>query len=146
MSKITFDTEDYYDDDTLKDMIECETECYIREYVADMMRERQYWVSNFITMTAKKIVDDTLTAKIPGYKEKIVDKISDIIDGLCWYNIDDNDKLVRVLEDCIEELRPKISKKLDDICMEKLDANYLVDCVTDKFYDMLSDMLMDKKY
>lgn len=146
MSKITFDTEDYYDDDTLKDMIECETECYIREYVADMMRERQYWVSNFITMTAKKIVDDTLTAKIPGYKEKIADKISDIIDGLCWYSIDDNDKLVQVLEDCIEELRPKIFKKLDDICMEKLDANYLVDCVTDKFYDMLSDMLMDKKY
>ena len=146
MSKITFDTEDYYDDDTLKDMIEYETKCYIREYVADMMRKNQYWVSNFITITARKIVDDTLTEKIPGYKQKISDKVSDIIDGLCWYNIDDNDKLVQVLEDCIEELSPKISKKLDDICMEKLDASYLVDCVTDKFYDMLSDMLMDKKY
>lgn len=146
MSKITFDTEDYYDDDTLKDMIEYETKCYIREYVADMMRENQYWVSNFITITARKVVDDTLTEKIPGYKQKISDKVSDIIDGLCWYSIDDNDKLVQVLEDCIEELSPKISKKLDDICMEKLDASYLVDSVTDKFYDMLSDMLMDKKY
>lgn len=144
MSKITFDTEDYYDDETLQDMIESETRCYIRNYVQDMMRKHEYWVPNFITLTAKEIVRDTLVEYIPGYKQEIADQVQNVIrdeyfDGHIRYS----DKFKEVMNECIEECRPVIKSKVNDVCSKNLDANYLVDCVCDEFYNMLSKMLIE---
>ena len=143
MSKITFDTEDYYDYETLQDMIEYETRCYIRNYVQDMMHRHEYWVPNFITLTAKDIVSDVLTEKIPGYKRQIADKVQETIDEMEDYNIRYSDKFKEVMDECIEEYRPLIRNKVNEVCAENIDANYLVDCVCDEFYNMLSKMLAD---
>lgn len=143
MSKITFDTEDYYDDETLQDMIESETRCYIRNYVQDMMRRHEYWVPNFITLTAQNIIKDTLAENIPGYKQKIANKLQDIIEDMEDYHIIYSDSFKNILNECIEEYRPLIRSKVNEACVENIDANYLVDCVCDEFYNMLSKMLVD---
>ena len=143
MSKITFDIEDYYDYETLQDIIESETRCYIRNYVQDMMHRHEYWVPNFITLTAQSIVKDTLAENIPGYKQKIANKLQDIIEGMEDYQIIYSDSFKNILGECIEECRPIIKSKVNDVCAENLNANYLVDCVCDEFYNMLSKMLMD---
>ena len=143
MPEIKFDTEDYYDDETLQDMIESETRCYVRNYVQDMMQKHNYWVSNFIELTAKDIVSDVLTEKIPGYKQQIADKVQETIDEMEDYNIRYSDKFKEVMNECIEECRPIIKSKVNEVCSEKLDANYLVDNVCDEFYNMLSKMLAD---
>ena len=143
MSKITFDTEDYYDDETLQDMIESETRCYIRNYVQDMMHRYEYWVPNFITLTAQSIVKDTLAENIPGYKQKIANKLQDIIEGMEDYQIIYSDSFKNILGECIEEYRPLVRSKVNEVCAENIDASYLVDCVCDEFYNMLSKMLAD---
>lgn len=143
MPEIKFDTEDYYDDETIQDMIESETRCYIRNYVQDMMRKHEYWVPNFITLTAKEIVRDALVEYIPGYKQKIADKVQNIIEDMEDYNIRYSDKFKEVMNECIEECRPVIKSKVDEVCSENLNANYLVDCICDEFYNMLSKMLTD---
>lgn len=143
MPEIKFDTEDYYDDETLQDMIESETRCYVRNYVQDMMQKHNYWVSNFIELTAKDIVSDVLTEKIPGYKQQIAGKVQETIDEMEDYNIRYSDKFKEVMNECIEECRPIIKSKVNEVCSENLDANYLVDSVCDEFYNMLSKMLAD---
>ena len=143
MSKITFDTEDYYDDETLQDMIEYETRCYVRNYVQDMMHRHEYWVPNFITLTAQNIVKDTLAENIPGYRQKIANKLQDIIEGMEDYHIIYSDSFKNILNECIEEYRPLIRNKVNEVCAENIDASYLVDCVCDEFYNMLNKMLAD---
>lgn len=143
MSKITFDTEDYYDDETIQDMIESETRRYIREHVNYMMQKHEYWVPNFITLTAQKIVGDVLIEKVPEYKQQIADKVREIIEGMEDYQIRYSDKFKDVMNQCIEEYRPLIRSKVNDVCAEKIDASYLIDCVCDEFYNMLSKMLND---
>ena len=143
MPEIKFDTKDYYDDETLQDMIESETRCYIRDYVNYMMQKHNYWVPNFIELTAKDIVSDVLTEKIPGYKQQIADKVQETIDEMEDYNIRYSGKFKEVMAECIEECRPIIRSKVNEVCSEKLDANYLVDNVCDEFYNMLSKMLVD---
>lgn len=141
MPEIKFDTEDYYDDETLQDMIESETRCYIRNYVQDMMHKHEYWVPNFITLTAQNIVKDTLAENIPGYKQKIANKLRDSIDEMEDYHIIYSDSFKNIFNECVEECRPLIKSKVESACSENLDANYLVDCVCDEFYNMLSKML-----
>ena len=143
MPEIKFNTEDYYDDETIQDMIESETRCYIRDYVNSMMQKNNYWVSDFIVLTAEDIVSDVLTEKIPGYKQQIADKVQETIDEMEDYNIRYSDKFKEVMNECIEECRPIIKSKVNEVCSEKLDANYLVDNVCDEFYNMLSKMLVD---
>lgn len=141
MPEIKFDTEDYYDNETLQDMIEFETRCYIRNYVQDMMHRHEYWVPNFITLTAQNIVKDTLAENIPRYKQKIANKLQDSIDEMEDYHIIYSDSFKNILNECVEECRPLIKSKVESACSENLDANYLVDCVCDEFYNMLSKML-----
>jgi len=143
MPEIKFDTEDYYDNETLQDMIESETRCYIRNYVQDMMHKHEYWVPNFIMLTAKDIVSDTLTEKIPGYKQQIAGKVRETIDEIGEFNIRYSDKFKEVMNECIEEYRPLIRSKVNEVCAENIDASYLVDCVSDEFYNMLRKMLTD---
>ena len=143
MPEIKFDTEDYYDDETLQDMIESETRRYIREHVNCMMQKHEYWVPNFITLTAKDVVSDVLTEKIPGYKQQIAGKVRETIDEMGEFNIRYSDKFKEVMNECIEEYRPLIRSKVNEVCAENIDANYLVDCVSDEFYNMLRKMLTD---
>ena len=143
MPEIKFDTEDYYDDETIQDMIESETRCYVREHVNRMMQENEYWVPNFITLTAQKIVEDTITECIPGYKQQIADKVQETVEGLEGFDIRYSNKFKDIMNKCIEECRPIISDKVKDVCSENLDAHYLVDCVCDEFYNVLSKMLAD---
>ena len=143
MPEIKFDTEDYYDDETIRDMIEDETRRYIRERVSDMMLNHDYWVPNFITLTAESIVKDMLDEKIPKWKQQVTDKVQDLIDGMDTFDIKYSDVFKRVMSECIEEYRPLVRSKVNEVCAENIDANYLVDCVCDEFYNMLSKMLAD---
>ena len=143
MPEIKFDTEDYYDDETLQDMIEDETRRYIRERVSDMMLNHDYWVPNFITLTAESIVKDVLDEEIPKWKQQVTDKVQDLIDGMDTFDIKYSDVFKRVMSECIEEYRPLVRSKVNEVCAENIDASYLVDCVCDEFYNMLHKMLAD---
>ena len=143
MPEIKFDTEDYYDGDTLQDIIVSETRRYIRDYVNCMMQKNKYWVSDFIVLTAQKVVEDDITERVPKYKQQIADRVRDVVEHLEDYHIKYSDKFKKILDECIEEYRPLIKSKVESACSENLDANYLVDCVCDEFYNMLSKMLTD---
>jgi len=140
MSKITFDTEDYYDDDTLQEMIEYETRSLIRKHVEDMFN-RKTDGDSFIYYVARRTVQEELAGIIPAYKIDIMHKVGDIIEAMEDYQIMYNDTFKQTLSECIEECRPMIKKRVKEACSEKLDASRLVEYVTDEFYDMLGKML-----
>lgn len=142
MSKITFDTEDYYDDDTLQEMIEYETRSLIRKHVEDMFN-RKTDGDSFIFYVARRTVQEELANIIPAYKIDIMHKVGDIIEATEDYQIRYNDTFKKTLSECIEECRPMIKKHVEEACSKKLDASHLVECVTDEFYNMLGKMLMD---
>lgn len=143
MPEIKFDTEDYYDDETIQDMIESETRSYIRDYVNCIMQKNKYWVPDFIVLTAQRIVEDTMTERVPEYKQQIADRVQDVAEHLEDYQIRYSDKFAKILDECIEEYRPLVRSKVNEVCAEKIDANYLVDCVCDEFYNTLRKMLTD---
>lgn len=140
MSKITFDTEDYYDGDTLQEMIEYETRSLIRKHVEDMFN-RKIDGDSFIYYVARRTVQEELGGIIPAYKIDIMHKVEDIIEATEDYQIRYDDTFKKTLSECIEECRPIIKKQVEDVCSEKLDAYHLVECVTDEFYNMLGKML-----
>lgn len=140
MSKITFDTEDYYDDDTLQEMIEYETQRLIRKHVEDMFN-RKTDGDSFIYYVARRTVQEELAGIIPAYKIDIMHKVGDVIEATEDYQIRYDDAFKKTLSECIEECRPMIKKQVENACSEKLDASYLVNCVCDEFYNMLSKML-----
>jgi len=142
MSKITFDTEDYYDDDTLQEMIEYETRSLIRKHVEDMFN-RKTDGDSFIFYVARRTVREELANIIPTYKIDIAHKVGDIIEAMEDYQIRYDDTFKKTLSECIEECRPMIKKRVEEACSEKLDASRLVECVTDEFYNMLGKMLTD---
>lgn len=141
MSKITFDTDDYYDDDTLQEMIEYETRSLIRKHVEDMFN-RKTDGDSFIYYVARRTVQEELASIIPAYKIDIMHKVGDIIENIEDYQIRYDNAFKQILGECIEECRPMIKKNVEEVCAEKLDADRLVDCVTDEFYNMLSKMIV----
>lgn len=142
MSKITFDTEDYYDDDTLQEMIEYETRSLIRKHVEDMFN-RKTDGDSFIYYVARRTVQEELAGIIPAYKIDIMHKVGDVIEAMEDYQVRYDDTFKKTLGECIEECRPMIKKQVEDVCSKKLDASYLIDCVCDEFYNMLSKILAD---
>lgn len=140
MSKITFDTEDYYDDDALQEMIEYETRSLIRKHVEDMFN-RKTDGDSFIYYVARRTVQEELAGIIPAYKTDIMHKVGDVIEATEDYQIRYDSSFKKVIGECIEECRPMIKKQVEDLCSEKLDASYLIACVTDEFYNMLGKML-----
>ena len=141
MSKITFDTDDYYDDEQLQDMIEEETRYYIRTMVSRLMDKKEYWVPNFVSITARMVVEDTLAEKIDGYKEQIAKKGEEYVEDMCDSRVLYSEEFKRVLEDCVEDCRPVVRDSVYKVCMDKVNAHMLVDCVCDEFYKMIEDML-----
>lgn len=141
MSKITFDTDDYYDDETLESMIEYETRSLIRKHVEDMFN-RKTDGDSFIFYVARRTVQEELADIMPAYKIDIMHKAGEIIEATKDYQIRYDDAFKNVLGECIEECRPMIKKRVEEACSEKIDASYLVDCVTDEFYNILHNMLV----
>lgn len=144
MPKITFDTDDYYDDEELRDMIEQETRCYIHSMVSVLMEEHEYWVPNFVSITAQKVVENALAEKIDGYKQKIAEKVEEYVEDMCDSRVLYSDEFKRVLEDCVEDCRPVVRDSVYRVCRDKVNAHMLVDCVCDEFYKMIEDMLCGK--
>lgn len=140
MANITFDTDDYYDDGTLAEMIEQETKFAIGNYVRDMLHKED-GVDDFVYVVAKQYVRELLDECIPTYKQDINEKVRDVINQIEDYHIVYSDKFKAIMSECIEQCRPMIKSNVENICAEKIDANYLVDCVCDEFYNMLSKML-----
>lgn len=45
------------------------------------------------------------------------------------------------IEDCIDEARPKIRQKVDELIEDKLDADFLLNAVSEQFYKRLRQQL-----
>lgn len=140
MANITFDTDDYYDDDTLAEMIEQETKFVIGNYIRDMVHGKN-GVDDFVHVVAKRYVQELLDEYITTYKQDIAEKVKDVINQMKDYHVIYSDKFKAVMSECIEQCRPMIKSNVESVCAEKIDANYLIDCVCDEFYNMLSKML-----
>ena len=80
--------------------------------------------------------------------QKIAEKTLECVDDLSLYNIFRNNsdgnksKGQKVLDECVEEARPKIQEKVDEIIEGKLNANWLINEVTDAFYEKLRYQLI----
>lgn len=145
MSKITFDTDDYYDDTTLKEMVEQETRWMIHEHVKGMLG-REKGMDNLVYNAAAQMVGDVLDEVVPDYKDKIVEQVQDVIENLSRFEVFYySDKPAKIIEETVEEIRPMLQEKAKQCALEKVaeqvDAEQIVDYVCDEFYNIVSKQL-----
>ena len=141
----SFDIEDYFDADEIDEMVRAEAEYIIRDKVNKALRSVS--ISDIIYSTASKTAIEILEEQEVDLHQKIADNVLECIDDLSIYCIlrnDDNgnkSKGQQVLDECVEEARPKIQQKVDDIIEDKLNAGWLIDEVVDAFYYKLREQL-----
>lgn len=145
MSKITFDTDDYYDDDELLHMIAEETRYAIRNHIEEMLG-RKKGIDNLVYNVAAQTVGDVLDEVISDYKDKVVEQVQDVIENLGRFEVFYySDKPAEIIEETVEEIRPMLQEKAKQVALEKVeqqvDAEQIVDYVCEEFYDIVRKQL-----
>jgi hypothetical protein len=146
MQEVLINIEDYLDHDEIKEMVRCETTYAIREKVNHALSLIS--VSDIIYNVAHKIVIQILKEQEVDLHQKIAEKTLECIDELSIYYVlrnDDNgekSKAQQVLDECVEEARPKIQEKINEIIEDKLNADWLINEVVDAFYNKLHEQLV----
>ena len=146
----TFDIniDDYMSISEIGEMVRDEVRYQISDKVDRALKRVS--ISDIIYSTARKTAMQLLEEQDVDLHQKIADKVLESIDDLSLYYVlcdDDNGNKSKgqiVLDECVEEARPKIQQKVDEIIEDKLNADWLVDCVLDDFYNRLRDQLIGK--
>lgn len=142
------DINDYMSADDIEDMVRDEVRYQIRDKADNALR--CVAVSDIIYTTASKIAMQMLEEQDANLHQKMADKVIECVDDLSLYYVfrdDDNGNKSKgqlVLDECVEEARPKIKQKVDEIIEDKLNASWLIDEVVDVFYGKLRDQLIGK--
>lgn len=146
----TFDIniDDYISINEVGEMVRDEVRYQISDKVDRALRYVS--VSDIIYSVASKTAMQLLEEQEVDLHQKIADKVLESIDDLSLYYVlrdDDNGNKSKgqlVLDECVEEAKPKIQQKVDEIIEDKLNADWLVDLVVDDFYGRLRDQLIGK--
>ena len=139
---------DYMSTSEIAEMVRDEVQYQIRDKVDKALKYVS--VSDIIQSAAHKTAMQLLEEQDADIHQKMANKVLECIDDLSLYYVlrnDDNGNKSRgqiVLDECVEEARPKIQQKVDDIIEDKLNADWLVDEVVDTFYGRLRDQLISK--
>lgn len=147
-TSFTIDVYDYFDEYEIEQIIRDEVRCYIRNRVRDSLGINS--ISTIISNVAGDITMRILAEQDVDIHQKIANKTLESLDELSLYYILRNDdtgnksKGQQVLDECVEEARPKIQQKIDEIVENKLNANWLVDEVCDAFYNKLYEQLTNR--
>lgn len=141
----SFDIEDYFDSNEIYEMVRYEAQYIIEEKVNKALRV--VGISDIIFDVAYKTTLNILEEQEIDLHQKIADKTLECINDLSLYHVlrDDKDgkksKGQQVLDECVEEARPKIQQKVDEIIEGKLNTDFLIDEVVDAFYSKLREQL-----
>lgn len=144
--EVSFEIEDYFDSNEIYEMVRYEAQYIIEEKVNKALRI--VGISDIIFDVAYKTTLKILEEQEVDLHQKIADKTLECIDDLSlYYVLRDNDdgtksKGQQVLDECVDEARPKIQQKVDDIIEDNLNAGWLVDEVVDAFYSKLREQLV----
>lgn len=139
---------DYLSAGEIEDMVRDEVRYQICDKVDRILKHTS--ISDIIKYTASEIVMQTLEEQDMDLHQKMADKVLECIDELSLYYVlrnDDNDNKSKgqlVLDECVEEAKPKVKQKLDSIIEDKLDADWLVDMVVDDFYNRLREQIISR--
>lgn len=144
-NSFTINIDDYFYEYEIAQMVRDEVRYYIRNRVEEAFETKS--ISSIISNVASDITMRILAEQDVDIHQKIADKILECLDDLSLYYILRDDyngnrsKGQQVLDECIEEARPKIQQKIDKIIEHKLNADWLVDEVCDAFYTKLCEQL-----
>lgn len=144
--EVSFNIEDYFDSNEIDEIVRSEAGYIINEKVNKYLRGIS--ISDIIFNVAYKTTLKILEEQEVDLHQKIADKVLECIDDLSLYYVlrDDNDgkksKGQQVLDECVEEARPKIQQKVDEIIEGKLNTDFLIDEVVDAFYSKLREQLI----
>lgn len=146
MYEVSLNIEDYLDHDEIKEMVRDATGRAIREKINRVLGA--IGVQDIVYNVARQIVMQILEEQEVNLHQKIAEKTLECVDDLSVYNVfrTDSDgsksKGQQVLDECVEEARPNIQEKVDEIIEGKLSASWLVNEVTDAFYEKLRYQLI----
>ena len=139
---------DYMGTSEIAEMVRDEVQYQIRDKVERSLKYVS--VGDIIQSAARKTAVQLLEEQDADIHQKMANKVLECIDDLSLYYVlcnDDNGNKSRgqiVLDECVEEARPKIQQKVDEIIEDKLNADWLIDEVVDTFYGKLRDQLIGK--
>lgn len=137
---------DYISTKEIEEMVRDEVHYQICDKVNKALKHVA--ISDIIYSVASKTALRLLEEQDADLHKKMATKVLECIDDLSLYYVlcnDDNGNKSRgqiVLDECVEEARPKIQQKVDEIIEDKLNADWLIDEVVDAFYGKLRDQLI----
>lgn len=140
---------DYMSTSEIAEMVRDEVQYQISDKVKKSLKYVS--VGDIIQSAARKTAMQLLEEQDADIHQKMANKVLECIDDLSLYYVlcnDDNGNKSRgqiVLDECVEEARPKIQQKVDEIIEDKLNADWLVDEVVDAFYGKLREQLIGKQ-
>lgn len=143
------DIDNYISTQEIEEMIQDEIKYQITDKVIETLRILS--ITDIIRMTANKIVLQLIEEQDVDFRQKLADKTLECIDDLSLYHIlrnNDNGEKSKgqiVLDECIKEAKPKIKQKINSLIEDKLDVDFLVEAVTDEFYNKLQNLLIKKE-
>lgn len=146
MHEVSLNIEDYLGHDEIKEMVRDATGYAIREKINHVLGV--IGIQDIVYNVARHIVIQILEEQEVDLHQKIAEKTLECVDDLSLYHVfrSDSDgnksKGQQVLDECVEEARPKIQEKVDEIIEDKLNANWLINEVTDAFYEKLHYQLI----
>ena len=146
MHEVSLNIEDYLGHDEIKEMVRDATVYAIREKVNRVLSVIS--IQDIVYDVAHQTVIQILKEQEVDLHQKIAEKTLECVDGLSVYNVFSSDsngnksKAQQVLDECAEEARPKIQEKVDEIIEGRLSANWLIEEVTDAFYNKLHEQLV----
>lgn len=144
----SFNVENYLSYDEIKAIVREEIQYEIQQNVKAYLKSVS--IDKLIGYAAKEFVLQLCEEQDVDVYSGIASKVQVHIDGLQSWNVfyDHKDygksKGQIVLDECVEEARPKIQQKVDEIIEDKLNASWLIDEVVDTFYQKLCDQLIGK--
>ena len=143
------DISDYMSTSEIAEMVRDEVRWQIRDKVEKSLK--YVGVDDIIYSAASKAAMQLLEEQDIDIYQKMATKVFECIDDLSKWQVfnDSKDhgktKGQIVLDECVEEARPKIQQKVDEIIEDKLDADWLIDEAVDAFYGKLRDQLIGKQ-
>lgn len=148
-ASFNIDINEYLSANEIEAMVRDEVRYYISDKVDKALRHVA--ISDIIYSTASEIALQLLEEQDVDLHHKVANKVLECVDGLERWNVfcdskeHGKSKGQLVLDECVEESRPKIQKKVDEIIEDKLNADWLVDEVADAFYGKLREQLIGKQ-
>lgn len=133
------DITDYLSNEEIHDICKEELRAYVRRNAANYYRNGG--TESILNDVARRFVRGFIDVDDDGFRDKVTGAVRRTIDELRDYDVfgfhsDEPNAARRVMNECVEELRPEIKEKVRELYLSKVEGVNAAEIVSDAVYDI----------